>query len=126
MRASSECGRAGASGVLAGRNGAKLDRLYDEMVALGAPQPAIAQLDLASATAQDYDQLSDTIDREFGKLDGLVHAAALLGDRTPIEHARYMELMVKTAAAVMSVAPEKVYFKKRKPQQAGKQTLYQA
>jgi NAD(P)-dependent dehydrogenase (short-subunit alcohol dehydrogenase family) len=80
-----ECGRAGASVVLAGRNGAKLDRLYDEMVALGAPQPAIAQLDLASATAQDYDQLSDTIDREFGKLDGLVHAAALLGDRTPIE-----------------------------------------
>jgi NAD(P)-dependent dehydrogenase (short-subunit alcohol dehydrogenase family) len=49
------------------------------------PRPAIAQLDLASATAQDYDRLSDTIDREFGKLDGLVHAAALLGDRTPLE-----------------------------------------
>jgi NAD(P)-dependent dehydrogenase (short-subunit alcohol dehydrogenase family) len=80
-----DCGRAGASVVLAGRNGAKLDRLYDEIVALGAPQPAIVQLDLASATAQDYDRLSDTIDREFGKLDGLVHAAALLGDRTPLE-----------------------------------------
>src|SRR6202044_3529712 len=80
-----ECGRAGASVVLAGRNGGKLDRLYDEIVALGAPRPAIAQLDLASATAQDYDRLSDTIDREFGKLDGLVHAAALLGDRTPLE-----------------------------------------
>jgi len=79
------CGRAGASVVLAGRDGAKLDRLYDEIVALGAPQPAIVQLDLASATAQDYDRLSDTIDREFGKLDGLVHAAALLGDRTPLE-----------------------------------------
>jgi NAD(P)-dependent dehydrogenase (short-subunit alcohol dehydrogenase family) len=80
-----DCARAGASVVLAGRNGAKLDRLYDEIVALGAPQPAIVQLDLASATAQDYDRLSDTIDREFGKLDGLVHAAALLGDRTPLE-----------------------------------------
>ena len=80
-----ECGRAGASVVLAGRNGARLDRLYDEIVALGAPQPAIVQLDLASATAPDYDQLSDTIEREFGKLDGLVHAAALLGDRTPLE-----------------------------------------
>jgi NAD(P)-dependent dehydrogenase (short-subunit alcohol dehydrogenase family) len=57
-----ECGRAGASVVLAGRNGVKLDRLYDEIVALGAP-----------------------IEREFGKLDGLVHAAALLGDRTPLE-----------------------------------------
>jgi NAD(P)-dependent dehydrogenase (short-subunit alcohol dehydrogenase family) len=80
-----ECGRAGASVVLAGRDGAKLDRLYDEIVALGAPQPAIVQLDLASAAAQDYDRLADTIDREFGKLDGLVHAAALLGDRTPLE-----------------------------------------
>jgi NAD(P)-dependent dehydrogenase (short-subunit alcohol dehydrogenase family) len=80
-----ECARAGAGVVLAGRNGGKLDRLYDEIVALGAPQPAIVQLDLASATAQDYDRLSATIDKEFGKLDGLVHAAALLGDRTPLE-----------------------------------------
>jgi NAD(P)-dependent dehydrogenase (short-subunit alcohol dehydrogenase family) len=80
-----DCGRAGASVVLAGRNGAKLDRLYDEIVALGGPQPAIVQLDLASATAQDYDRLAETVEREFGKLDGLVHAAALLGDRTPLE-----------------------------------------
>jgi NAD(P)-dependent dehydrogenase (short-subunit alcohol dehydrogenase family) len=80
-----ECARAGASIILCGRNGAKLDRLYDEIEALGAPQPATAVLDLASATAADYDRLSDTIDREFGKLDGLVHGAALLGDRTPLE-----------------------------------------
>jgi NAD(P)-dependent dehydrogenase (short-subunit alcohol dehydrogenase family) len=80
-----ECARAGASVILSGRNGAKLDRLYDEIEALGAPKPAIAQLDLAAATAADYDRLADTIAREFGKLDGLVHAAALLGDRTPIE-----------------------------------------
>jgi NAD(P)-dependent dehydrogenase (short-subunit alcohol dehydrogenase family) len=80
-----ECGRAGASVVLAGRNGVKLDRLYDEIVASGALEPAIVQLDFASATAADYDRLSATIDREFGKLDGLVHAAALLGDRTPLE-----------------------------------------
>jgi NAD(P)-dependent dehydrogenase (short-subunit alcohol dehydrogenase family) len=80
-----ECARAGASVVLAGRNGTKLDRLYDEIVASGALEPAIVQLDFASATAADYDRLSETIDREFGKLDGLVHAAALLGDRTPLE-----------------------------------------
>jgi NAD(P)-dependent dehydrogenase (short-subunit alcohol dehydrogenase family) len=80
-----ECARAGASVILSGRNGAKLDRLYDEIEALGAPKPAIAQLDLAAATALDYDRLAETIAREFGKLDGLVHAAALLGDRTPIE-----------------------------------------
>ncbi len=79
------CAGAGASVILAGRNAAKLDRLYDEIEALGAPQPAIAVLDLAGATAADYDRLAETIGREFGKLDGLVHAAALLGDRTPLE-----------------------------------------
>jgi NAD(P)-dependent dehydrogenase (short-subunit alcohol dehydrogenase family) len=79
------CARAGASVILSGRNGAKLDRVYDEIEAMGAPQPAIAVLDLAVATAVDYDRLARVIDEEFGKLDGLVHAAGLLGDRTPLE-----------------------------------------
>ena len=81
-----ECARAGASVILSGRNRAKLDGIYDEIGALGAPQPAIAELDLATATAVEYDQLAKTIAEEFGRLDGLVHAAALLGDRTPLEH----------------------------------------
>src|SRR6202166_2058707 len=80
-----ECARAGASVILSGRNGAKLERVYDEIESMGAPQPAIAMLDLAAATAVDYDNLAKTIGEEFGKLDGLVHAAALLGERTPLE-----------------------------------------
>ncbi len=80
-----ECARAGASVILSGRNGAKLDRVYDEIEALGAPQPAIATLDLATATAVEYDGLARVIADEYGRLDGLVHAAALLGDRTPLE-----------------------------------------
>ena len=79
------CARAGACVILSGRNGTKLDRVYDEIEALGAPQPAIAALDLASATAVDYDALARIIGDEFGQLDGLVHAAGLLGDRTPLE-----------------------------------------
>jgi NAD(P)-dependent dehydrogenase (short-subunit alcohol dehydrogenase family) len=80
-----ECARAGASVILCGRNAAKLNQVYDEIEALGAPRPAIAVLDLALANAQDYDALARTIGQEFGKLDGLVHAAALLGDRSPLE-----------------------------------------
>jgi NAD(P)-dependent dehydrogenase (short-subunit alcohol dehydrogenase family) len=79
------CAQAGATLVLCGRNARKLEKLYDEIEALQAPQPAIAILDLAAATAVDYDNLAKTIDSEFGKLDGVVHAAALLGDRTPLE-----------------------------------------
>ena len=80
-----ESARAGASVILSGRNAAKLDLVYDEIEKLGGPQPAIAALDLAAATAADYDNLAKTIDDEFGKLDGLVHCAALLGERTPLE-----------------------------------------
>jgi len=80
-----DCARAGASVILSGRNLAKLERLYDEIEALGAPRPAIAVLDLATATAVEYDRLAGTVAQEFGKLDGLVHGAALLGDRTPLE-----------------------------------------
>jgi NAD(P)-dependent dehydrogenase (short-subunit alcohol dehydrogenase family) len=80
-----ECARAGAAVILSGRNGAKLERVYDEIERLGAPQPAIAVLDLASAQAGDYDRLAESVESEFGRLDGVVHAAALLGDRTPLE-----------------------------------------
>lgn len=79
------CAAAGATVILCGRNAAKLERLYDEIESLGHPQPAIAVLDLASATAADYDRLARTVDAEFGRLDGLVHTAALLGERTPLE-----------------------------------------
>jgi NAD(P)-dependent dehydrogenase (short-subunit alcohol dehydrogenase family) len=80
-----ECARAGASVILSGRTAAKVERVYDEITAMGAPQPAIAMLDLATATAVHYDGLAKTIGSEFGRLDGVVHAAALLGDRTPLE-----------------------------------------
>src|SRR5260221_1738932 len=80
-----ECARAGATVILCGRQGAKLGRVYDEIEAMGAPQPAMATLDLATATATHYDALAGTIEAEFGKLDGLVHAAGVLGDRTPLE-----------------------------------------
>jgi NAD(P)-dependent dehydrogenase (short-subunit alcohol dehydrogenase family) len=79
------CAQAGATVVLCGRNGAKLERVYDEIETLGAPRPAIAMLDLAAATAVDYDNVAKSVGDEFGKLDGVVHAAGLLGDRTPLE-----------------------------------------
>lgn len=80
-----ESARVGASVILCGRNSAKLERVYDEIAALGNFQAAIALLDLATATALDYDQLASTIGAEFGRLDGLVHCAGVLGDRTPLE-----------------------------------------
>jgi NAD(P)-dependent dehydrogenase (short-subunit alcohol dehydrogenase family) len=80
-----QCARAGASVILSGRNGAKLERVYDEIESLGRAAAAIAALDLATATALEYDALARVVGSEFGRLDGLVHCAGLLGDRTPLE-----------------------------------------
>lgn len=76
---------AGASVILCGRSGPKLERVYDEIEAQGGPQPAIAATDLATAAALQYDELAARIDADFGRLDGLVHCAGLLGDRAPLE-----------------------------------------
>ncbi|MFI4889583.1 MAG: YciK family oxidoreductase [Steroidobacterales bacterium] len=79
------CARAGATVILSGRNIARLEGVYDEIERLGAPRPAMAPLDLATATAPDYDRLADVIGGEFAQLDGLVHSAAVLGERMPLE-----------------------------------------
>ena len=79
-------GRAGATVVLLGRTVKKLEAVYDELIAAGAPQPGIYPMDLEGAVWKDYVELADRIDEEYGRLDGLLHNAGLLGDRSPIEH----------------------------------------
>lgn len=70
------CAGAGATVVLLGRRVPKLTKLYDALEAGGAAQPAIYPLDLAGATPDDYADLAATIEREFGRLDGIAHCAA--------------------------------------------------
>ena len=55
-------------------------------MAAGHPQPALLPLDLENALASHYDALAEAVDKEFGRLDGLVHNAAILGTRAPIAH----------------------------------------
>jgi NAD(P)-dependent dehydrogenase (short-subunit alcohol dehydrogenase family) len=80
------CAALGAGVILTGRNVQKLEAVYDAIVATGGPRPSIAPLDLERADASHYGSLADAVRNEFGRLDGLVHAAAVLGERAPIEH----------------------------------------
>lgn len=80
------CAGLGASVVLSGRNVKKLEAVYDAIVAAGGPRPSIAPLDLERADASHYGALADAVRNEYGRLDGLVHAAATLGELSPIEH----------------------------------------
>ena len=77
---------AGATVALLGRTPRKLEHVYDEILAAEAPQPALLPFDLENALASDYDALAAALTAEFGRLDGLVHNAAILGTRAPIAH----------------------------------------
>ena len=80
------CASLGANVLLCGRDVRKLETVYDAIVAAGGPRPSIAPLDMERADASHYAAVADGVRNEFGRLDGLVHAAALLGERAPIEH----------------------------------------
>jgi len=72
--------------ILHGRNVQKLEKVYDEIEAMGnAPRPSIAVLDLASANSAAYESLASNLAEEYGRLDGLVHNASIIGDRFSIE-----------------------------------------
>lgn len=99
----------GATVILSGRVVSKLERVSDEIVANGSPQPSIAPLNLARAEASDYFALRDQVQEHFGRLDGLLHNAGILGDRTPLEHydmgtwAEVMHVNVTAALALTQV-----------------------
>jgi NAD(P)-dependent dehydrogenase (short-subunit alcohol dehydrogenase family) len=76
----------GATVILLGKTSRKLEQVYDEILAAGGPEPSIAVLDLARAHGPDYAQLAEQIGSSWGRLDGLLQNAAILGQRTPIEH----------------------------------------
>ena len=74
----------GATVILHGRRADALDAQYQELKALGR-EPAVAELDLEKAQGDEYLQLTDEIERRYGRLDGLLHNASILGDLTPID-----------------------------------------
>lgn len=75
----------GATVILLGKTVNKLEAVYDEILNNGGPQPAIIPLDLQGATASHYEAMADTIQQQFGQLDGILHNASVLGYLSPFE-----------------------------------------
>lgn len=78
-----DCARRGATVILLGKTIPKLENVYDEIIDNGGATPAIYPLDLAGATADDYNDLGKNIHKEFGRLDALLNNAGWLGASTP-------------------------------------------
>jgi NAD(P)-dependent dehydrogenase (short-subunit alcohol dehydrogenase family) len=76
----------GAQLVLIGRTVAKLEQVHRRIVESNQAEASIAALDLEHAVARDYDRLADAVQSRYGRLDGLVHNAGILGMLAPVEH----------------------------------------
>ncbi len=82
--AAKACALQGATIILLDKTIPGLERVYDAIVASGAPEPAIYPLDLAGANEQHYQELAAVIEQQFGVLHGLLHNAALFGALSPL------------------------------------------
>jgi NAD(P)-dependent dehydrogenase (short-subunit alcohol dehydrogenase family) len=70
--------RHGATVVLLDKTVSKLEAAYDAIEQQGGPTPAIYPMHLEGASPHDYDALAESLDSHFGRLDGLLHNAAVL------------------------------------------------
>jgi NAD(P)-dependent dehydrogenase (short-subunit alcohol dehydrogenase family) len=76
---------AGATVILHGRNPAALEAAFQEFRSRGR-EPSVAVLDLERAQGSDYQALTQAVEDRYGRLDGLLHNAGILGNLSPIEH----------------------------------------
>lgn len=78
------CASRGATVILSGRQVAKLETVYDEIIAAGGPEPVIFSTDLATAQDKDYEALASSIGWQLKRLDGIVHSASLFFNLSPL------------------------------------------
>jgi NAD(P)-dependent dehydrogenase (short-subunit alcohol dehydrogenase family) len=99
----------GAEIVLIGRSARKLQAVHEEIAQAGHREASIATLDLEKAVAGDYDALATAVLARYGRLDGLLHNAGVLGSLTPIDQydvptwCRVMHVNVTAAFALTQV-----------------------
>ena len=80
-----KCASQGATVIIHGKTTPKLELLYDEITNAGYPEPVIYPLDLEKLSPQDCETMTETITREFGRLDAVFINAGWLGASTPVQ-----------------------------------------
>ncbi|WP_163312395.1 SDR family NAD(P)-dependent oxidoreductase, partial [Enterobacter cloacae] len=69
--------------LLLGKTEEYLNEVYDAIEAAGHPQPAVIPFNLETAQPHQFEELAATLEKEFGRIDGLLHNASILGPRSP-------------------------------------------
>lgn len=75
---------AGAETVLLARGVKHMAALADEIVAAGHREPGIVPVNLEGASVDDYAEIANLIRERYGRLDGLVLNAGILGEMSPL------------------------------------------
>jgi NAD(P)-dependent dehydrogenase (short-subunit alcohol dehydrogenase family) len=75
----------GATVILTGRSVKKLEAVFDEIEQQNPGRAIIHPLNLLTAREADFQLLADSLAQQFPALDGLLHNAALLGAKSPVE-----------------------------------------
>jgi NAD(P)-dependent dehydrogenase (short-subunit alcohol dehydrogenase family) len=75
-----------ATVILLDKNQPALETLYDDIMAAGGTEPLIYRMNLEKITEKQALELGGGIYNEFGRLDGLLHNAAVLGTISPYAH----------------------------------------
>jgi len=80
------CACYGADVVLLGRTRSKLEAEFDWISDHTDTRPVVVPCDLLELGEDGAAALADAVDGEFGRLDGLLHNASLLGPKVPLAH----------------------------------------
>lgn len=83
----------GATVVLLARSVKGLEKVYDDIVAAGGPEPVAIPLDLLKASDDDFNTMAYQIKHAVGRLDGIVHCAAHFYALSPLVDQRIDEWM---------------------------------
>ncbi len=75
---------AGAQTVLLARSVKQMEALADRIAAAGHPEPGIIPFNLEGATVDDYADIASVVRERYGRLDGLVLNAGMLGEMAPL------------------------------------------
>ncbi len=79
----------GADLILLSKSSEKLNMIYDEIIANSSARVLIQAIDFESAEEKDYENLVKAAKEKFGKIDGLVNNAGILGQKKSLEQYDY-------------------------------------
>jgi NAD(P)-dependent dehydrogenase (short-subunit alcohol dehydrogenase family) len=92
---SMEAARDGFNTVMVDSDQRGLEEAYDRITDSDFPEPALHPMDLSSAGPENFEELLDRVNSEFGGLDMVVHCAARFEGLTPLEQVSPAEWLMQ-------------------------------